>query len=71
MHDLEDKYSDVFVGFDSNLGKCGLIKHKIQLTDEKSLRHRAYRLKPKLQQIMEQKFGELLEQGIIEKSTSP
>ena len=71
MHDLVDKYSDVFVGPDGKLGKCGLIKHKIQLIDENPIRHRAYRLNPKLQLIMEQKLGELLEQGIIEESTSP
>ena len=71
LHDLVDKYSDVIVGPDGKLGKCGLIKHKIQLIDEKPIRHRAYRLNPKLQQIMKQKLGELLEQGIIEESTSP
>ncbi len=69
--DLVDSYADVFVGPDGKLGKCGLIKHKIELTDTTPVRRRAYRLDPAKQRIMEQKLGELLEQGIIEESTSP
>jgi predicted aspartyl protease len=69
--ELVDNYSDVFVGADGILGKCDLIKHKIDLIDKTPVRRRAYRLNPKQQIIMENKINELLKQGIIEESTSP
>jgi hypothetical protein len=59
------------VGTDGVLGKCGIIKHKICVTDNTPVRRRAYRLNPAQQKIMEAKLGELLQQGIIEESYSP
>ena len=67
-----DKYADIFVGPDGKLGKCGIVKHKIELTDNTPIRRRAYyRLNPKQQNIMETKIKELLKLGVIEESTSP
>ena len=53
---------------DGKLGKCGIIKHKIKLTENTPIRRRAYRLNPK--KSIETKINELLKLGVIEESTS-
>ena len=68
---LIDKYADIFVGPDGKLGKCGIIKHKIELIDNTPIRRRAYWLNPKQKNIMETKINELIKLGVIEESTSP
>ena len=68
---LIDKYADIFVEPNSTLGKCGIIKHKIELTDNTPIQHRQYRLNPKQQNIMKTKINELLKLEVIEESTSP
>ena len=66
-----DKYADIYVRPDGKLCKCDIIKHKIELTDNTPIRRRAYRLKPKQQNIMETKTNELLKLGVIEEGSSP
>ena len=59
------------MGLDGKLGKCDIIKYRIELSENTPFHRRAYRLNPKQQKVMESKLGELLEQGIIEESCSP
>jgi hypothetical protein len=66
-----NEFSDVFVGDDGKLGFCDVIEHNIELLpNTKPFCQRAYRLPPKQKEAMQRELTNLLEQDVIEDSTS-
>ncbi|VDI82483.1 Hypothetical predicted protein [Mytilus galloprovincialis] len=72
LQDLVDKYNDVFVGKDSRLGKCSLLKHKIEVPEGTvPVRQRQFKVGPRQKDVLENMIKDMLEQDIIEESISP
>ena len=53
------------------LGQTNLIEYKINLSDNKVIRLPPYKLSPPKMEVMRNQINKLLEQGVIEPSTSP
>ena len=53
------------------LGLTDLIEYKINLSDNKVIRLAPYKLSPPKMEVMRNQINKLLEQGVIEPSTSP
>uniref|UniRef100_A0A1I7RZG3 RNA-directed DNA polymerase n=1 Tax=Bursaphelenchus xylophilus TaxID=6326 RepID=A0A1I7RZG3_BURXY len=70
---LIHRYSDVFVGTDGKIGQyTGPIQHEIELINPKDIpRKRPYRVPLPLRSEIERQLKQLLDQKIIEKSSSP
>ena len=66
-----EKYKDIFVTKKSELGKCGIVKHRIDTGDAKPIKQRAYRASGKDKELIQEEIKKMLEKGVIEKSTSP
>jgi hypothetical protein len=61
-----------FVGKDGKLGKCSLLKHKIEVPEgTKPMCQRAYKVGPKQKEILENMVKDMIDQDIIEESCSP
>ena len=72
LSQIIDEHADVFVGPDDKLGFCDIIEHEIHVEEgTKPFCQRAYRMAPKQQQAMQREINKMLEQGVIEHSTSP
>ncbi|CAC5360358.1 unnamed protein product [Mytilus coruscus] len=66
LQDLVDKYNYFFVGKDSKLGKCSLLKHKIEVPQGTApVRQRAYKVGPCQKDVLENMIKDMLEQDII------
>ena len=68
---LVEKYSDIFSKDKRNLGRTDLIKHELHTTEALPIKQKPFRL---LKQHMKQarnQLEEIIEDGIVEKSTSP
>ena len=57
---LED-YKDIFVKDKNELGKCGIVKHRIDTGDTKPIRQRAYRTSGENKKLIEEKVKKMLE----------
>ena len=69
LFEVLDKYPDVFR---DEPGLCKIFQHKIPVTpDFKPKRLKGYRIPEKLKPDVEQQINDMLEQGIIRRSTSP
>ena len=69
--DLVDDFADIFTS-DGTLGQCDIIEHEIHVNkDQTPIRQRAYRLSHKQKEIMTDMINDLLDQDIIQESTSP
>ena len=55
----------------NELGKCGIVKHRIDTGDTKPIKQRAYRASGENKKLIEEEVKKMLEKGVIEKSTSP
>ena len=64
-------YSETFSKNDLHLGKCNILKHNIQLTDQQSFKERYRRIPPHLFEEVKQHLQEMLELGAIRRSFSP
>ena len=64
-------YADTFSKNDLNLGKCNILKHNIQLTDQQPFKERYRRIPPHLFEEVKQHLQEMVEVGAIRKSFSP
>ena len=71
MHCLLNEYSDVFSKSDHDLGRTSVVTHQIPTGDTAPCRQRNYRQPYHLRQEAERQTQKLLEQGVIEESTSP
>ena len=59
---LADEYRHLFVGPDGKLGKCDIVRHKIDVDPaQRSIKHRAYRLAPHQKDAMEKLLKDLEE----------
>ena len=63
-------YADTFSKNDLNLGKCNILKHNIQLTDQQPFKERYRRIPPHLFEEVKQHLQEMVEVGAIRKSFS-
>ena len=64
-------YSETFSKHDLDLGKCNILKHKIQLTDQQPFKERYRRIPPHLFEEVKQHLQEMVEVGAIRRSFSP
>lgn len=64
-------YRDVFSWSNTDIGHCSAVKHRIPTGDGSPVYRRAYRIPYAKREEMERQVNELLENGIIEHSTSP
>lgn len=64
-------YSDVFATSSLDLGKCDVVKHRIETKDAPPIYQRAYRVPYSLRDEMERQVQGLLEKDIIDYSKSP
>ena len=68
---LQD-YSNIFVNIDGKLGNCNILQHEINISsDKKPIRQRPYKIGNKQKQVLENMVADMLDQDIIEPSTSP
>lgn len=70
IQDLILKFSDVFARDSYELEGTDLLEHEIHLTDEKPIRLRPYKVPHAMKPILEEQVFELLESGVIRKSSS-
>ena len=64
-------YSETFSKNDLELGKCNILKHNIQLTDQQPFNERYRRIPPHLFEEVKQHLQEMVEVGAIRRSFSP
>ena len=64
-------YADTFSKNDLDLGKCNILKHNIQLTDQQPFKERYRRIPPHLFEEVKQHLQEMVEVGAIRRSFSP
>ena len=67
---LLQEYEDVFSKHSRDFGRTNLVRHKIELSDSEPPKQRSYRVAPKLREILREKVDDLLEDDMIELSTS-
>ena len=63
-------YSETFSKNDLDLGKCNILKHNIQLTDQQPFKERYRRIPPHLFEEVKQWLQEMVEVGAIRRSFS-
>ena len=68
---LLEEYADVFSRGDTDLGRTGLVKHRIHTGDAAPIKVPPRRIAPARRQEVEVAVKELWNQGVIEKSSSP
>lgn len=68
---LLDDYDDIFAKHDYDIGHTDMIKHSIELTDNKPIYQRPYRIPASRKEFVEKTINEMLEHGIITPSKSP
>lgn len=71
LTELIRSYGAAFSWSDTDIGHCEAIKHRIPTTDAAPVYRRAYRIPYAKRADMEKQVNELLENDIIEHSTSP
>ena len=64
-------YSVTFSKNDLDLGKCNILKHNIQSTDQQPFKGRYRRIPPHLFEEVKQHLQEMVEVGAIRRSFSP
>ena len=64
-------YPETFSKNDLDLGKCNILKHNIQLTDQQPFKERYRRIPPHLFEEVKQHLQEMVEVGAIRRSFSP
>ena len=64
-------YSKTFSKNDLDFGKCNILKHNIQLTDQQPFEERYRRIPPHLFEEVKQHLQEMVEVGAIRRSFSP
>ena len=64
-------YSETFSKNDLDLGKCNILKHNIQITDQQPFKETYRRIPPHLFEEVKQHLQEMVEVGAIRRSFSP
>ena len=68
---LLEKYRDVFSTSDTDIGHTTLVRHKIELDDDRPFKQRTRHIPPGMYAEVRQHIKQLLDGGIIQKSKSP
>ena len=71
LEQLLVKFQEVFVGPDGKLGRTNLIKHKINTGDHRPIRQHPRRVPLHLQEEAKGQVKKMLQEGVIEPSSSP
>ena len=71
LEELLWKYADVFSSGDLDVGRTSLVKHHINTGNHPPVKQPPRRVAPARRQEMEKAVGELVTQGLVEKSSSP
>lgn len=71
LTDLIKTYGEAFAWTATDIGHCSAVKHRIPTTDERPVYRRAYRIPYAKRDEMERQINELLQNDVIEHSTSP
>ena len=69
--DLVCSFEDVFAVSNSDLGQTGTLKHKIDTGDSRPIRQGVRRLPPHQRADVKKLLGEMMDNNIVERSTSP
>ena len=64
-------YTDVFAASNSDLGRTSMLKHRINTGDAAPIRQPVRRLPPQQREEVQRLIREMLERGVVERSTSP
>lgn len=70
VQELLSEYSDIFSKHPNDYGRTNLLYHVVDTGDSSPVRQRAYRVSPKLHTELQKQIDTLLEQDLIEPSTS-
>ena len=65
------EYRDIFALKPEELGRTGLVQHRIDTGDHPPVRQRPYRVSDTQRGIIEENVDDMLNRGIIQPSTSP
>ncbi len=68
---LLTEYQDVFSTGDGDIGKTGVVKHRINTGNAPPIRQKPRRLAPAIQEEADKQVKDMLKRGIIEPSESP
>lgn len=68
---LLHKYSKIFSKIDLDSGFSSLIKHRVDLTDERPFKHRYRKIPPRMYVEVRNHLQQILDAGIIRRSHSP
>ena len=68
LNKLLEEYADLF---DNNLGRCGIVKHEIDTGSKRPIKQNAYQWPHAEKQVIQEEIDKMLEQGVIQESTSP
>lgn len=68
---LLHKYSKIFSKIDLDSGFSSLIKHRVNLTDERPFKHRYRKIPPRMYVEVRNHLQQILDAGIIRRSHSP
>lgn len=64
-------YDDIFAYTPDQLGRCLLVKHRIDTGDHPPIRLRSYRTSPTNREEIDKQINEMLENDVISPSVSP
>ena len=71
MEDTLQEFADVFSKGDADLGRTGLVKHRIDTGDARPIKHVPRRIPPARREEMQQAVKDMERQGLVERSDSP
>ena len=71
LQSLLSEYRDIFALTPEELGRTGLVRHRIDTGDHPPLRQRPYRVAEHQRGIIEEHITDMLNRGIIQPSTCP
>ena len=69
--DVLQEFPDVFAATSDQLGKTNLVEHEIDVQGANPIKCKPYRVSHKEREIIDTQIQEMLENGIIEPSSSP
>ena len=71
LQSLVPEYRDIFALSPEELGRTGLVRHRIETGDNQPIRQRPYRVSEAQRGIIEEHVTDMLTRGIIQPSVSP
>ncbi len=71
LRSLVSEYQDIFALSSDELGRTGLVRHRIETGDSPPIKQRPYRVSEAQRGIIEEHVADMLNRGIIQPSVSP